>query len=54
MYDEGDLRTSTYCGGETTSRVRHPNKLSLPQKGYTPPKENTVGSNEMSERPLSP
>ncbi len=32
MPDEGDLRTSIKHVGETTSRLRHPSKLSLPQK----------------------
>ncbi len=48
--DEGDLRTSIKCVGESTSRIRHPSKLSLPQKGHIPPRKNTTGSNEVSER----
>ncbi len=34
----------------TTSRIYHPRKLSLPQKGHMPPRTNTTSSNEVGER----
>ncbi len=52
MPDEGDLRTSIKCVGETTSRIRHPRKLSLPQKVHISPRKNAKGSNEVSEKVL--
>ncbi len=49
MLDVGDLRASVYSVGETTFRIRHPSKLSLPQKGHIPPRQNTASSNEVAE-----
>ncbi len=43
MHDEGDLRTSI-------KSVSHPSKLSLPKKGYIPPRKKTKGNNEVGER----
>ncbi len=34
---------------ETTFRIRHRSKLSLPHKGHTPPRQNTKGSKEVDE-----
>ncbi len=50
MPDEGDLHASIQGVSETTSRIRHPSKLSLPPKEYIPPKKYTMGSNEVGER----
>ncbi len=51
MPDKVDLRTSIERVAETTSRIRHPSKLSLPQKGHIESKKNTTGSNGVGEMP---
>ncbi len=52
MSDKGDVCASIQCFGATTSRICHPSKLSLPQKGYKPPRKNTKGSEKVRLKAL--
>ncbi len=49
MPDEGDSRNFIQCFSATTSQICQPSKLSLPQKGQKPPRENPKGSNTVGE-----
>ncbi len=49
LSDKGDFRTSIQCFGATSSRICHPRKLSIPQKGHNPPRKNPKGSSTVGE-----
>ncbi len=43
MPHDGEFHSSIKCVGEIKPRIRHPNKPSLLQIGYIPPRTNTPG-----------
>ncbi len=49
MPDEWDLHTSIQCFRATTSRICHPSKLFILQKGHKPPRKTTKGRNKVGE-----
>ncbi len=49
MSDEGDFRIAIQHVRETTSRMRHPGKLPLSQKGHMPPRKNAKDSTKVDE-----
>ncbi len=46
MPDVGNFRASMELVDETTTRIRHPCKLSIPQNGHTPLRKKPTGRNK--------